>query len=93
MSNLCQPAGWCIFFERGELLFAKAELTVMQKYPLHVKVGRTHARIMEFHRELRALERLNDAFFLFEVILRKAVAVHMDMQPACFSDMAFIVQL
>jgi len=32
--------------------FTKADLTIMQKYPLSVKIGRTQARIMEYHREL-----------------------------------------
>jgi 3'-phosphoadenosine 5'-phosphosulfate sulfotransferase (PAPS reductase)/FAD synthetase len=33
-------------------MFTKADLSVMQKYPLHVKIGRTCARITEYHRKL-----------------------------------------
>ena len=36
----------------GMAKFSKSDLLTLQRYPLSVKIGRTQARIMEFHREL-----------------------------------------
>jgi len=33
-------------------IFSRSDLLTLQNYPLHIKIGRTQARIMEFHREM-----------------------------------------
>jgi len=33
-------------------IFSRSDLLTLQNYPLYIKIGRTQARIMEFHREM-----------------------------------------
>ena len=55
--------------------FTKADLSIMQKYPLSVKIGRTQARIMEYHRELNGKIYVScsggkDSIVLLDVVQR-----------------------
>ena len=71
------PAITPAFFIGGEIiaLFTKADLTIMQKYPLNVKIGRTQARIMEYYRELSgriyvAVSGGKDSVVLLDIVRR-----------------------